>query len=229
MKKEVKILGVIAVVVIVAAIFGANYYRKSMQSERVTTNNNSNKPKINPEQLVRPDSPTLGAADAKVTIVEFLDPECESCRAFNPAVKKILQDYGGRVRLVVRYMPFHPNSLRAAAWTEAAGDQGKYWQMQEILFQRQSEWGAKHGPAAASQAKPDVNAVFEKYAMELGLDIEKINKAVTENRYTSKITRDQADGQSLGVTQTPTFFVNGRKLARLNEADLRLLIDEEMK
>lgn len=126
-------------------------------------------------------------------------------------------------------MPFHTNSLRAAAWTEAASEQGKYWQMQEILFQRQSEWGAKHGPAAASQAKTDVNAIFEKYAMELGLDIEKINKAVTENRYTSKITRDQADGQSLGVTQTPTFFVNGRKLARFSETDLRALIDDELK
>lgn len=74
MKKEVKILGVIAVDIVVAAIFGANYYRKSIQSEKVTTGSNSNKPKINPEQLVRPDSPVLGAADAKVTIVEFLDP-----------------------------------------------------------------------------------------------------------------------------------------------------------
>ena len=158
MIKEVKILGAIAIVVVIAAVLGANYYRSSVQSVPVTGNSNRGKSSINPETLVRPDSPVLGAANAKVTIVEFLDPECESCAAFSPAVKKILQEYDGRVRLVVRYMPFHPNSLRAAAWTEAAGEQGKYWQMQELLFQRQSEWGEKHGPATSSAAKPDVRA-----------------------------------------------------------------------
>ncbi len=186
MKKEVKILGAIAVVVIIAAIVGANYYRSSIQSERVTTGSNSNNPKISPEQLVRPDSPTLGAADAKVTIVEFLDPECESCRAFNPTVKKMLKDYDGKVRLVVRYMPLHPNSLLAATYTEAAGEQGKYWQMQEILFQCQSEWGTRHGPQTTTQ-QPNAPALFEKYAMELGLDLEKINSAVKENRYAAKL------------------------------------------
>lgn len=229
MRKEVKILGAIAVVVVIAAIVGANYYRSSVQSVPVTGNSNRGKPLINPETLVRPDSPTLGAANAKVTVVEFLDPECESCRAFNPSVKKILKDYDGRVRLVVRYMPFHPNSLLAASWTEAAGEQGKYWQMQELLFERQPEWGEKHRASAASQPKPDVKALFEKYAMELGLDLGKMSAAITQHRFTSKITRDQADGQSLGVRQTPTFFVNGRKLARFGEADLRALIDDELK
>ena len=229
MRKEVKILGAIAVVVVVAAFFGANYYRNSVQSVPVTGNSNSGRSSVNNEKLIRPDSPTLGAANAKVTIVEFLDPECESCRGFNPAVKKILQEYDGRVRLVVRYMPFHPNSLKAAAWTEAAGEQGKYWQMQELLFQRQPEWGEKHGPAASSQSKPDVQALFERYAIELKLDLGKMNAALEQHRFTSKITRDQADGQSLGVRQTPTFFVNGRQLARLGDADLKALIEEELK
>lgn len=226
MRKEVKLLGVIAALVIIAAIVGANYYRNSIQSERVTTNSNSNKPKISAEQLVRPDSPTLGAADAKVTIVEFLDPECESCAAFNPTVKKILKEYEGKVRLVVRYMPLHPNSALAATYLEAAGEQGKYWQMQEILFQRQSEWGTRHGPSTAPQ--PDAPAAFEKYAKELGLDIEKINSAVKENRYAAKLDRDKKDGQAVGVRQTPTLFVNGRRLASLYEANLRSLIDEEL-
>lgn len=229
MRKEVKILGAVAVVVVVAAFLGANYYRSSVQRVPVTGNSNSGKSSVNNEKLIRPDSPTLGAASAKVTIVEFLDPECESCRAFSPAVKKILQEYDGRVRLVVRYMPLHPNSLRAAAWMEAAGEQGKYWQMQELLFQRQPEWGEKHGPAAASQAKTDVQALFERYAIELNLDLAKMNAALEQNRFTAKITRDQADGQSLGVRQTPTFFVNGRQLARLGDADLWSLIEEELK
>ena len=222
MRKEIKILGAIALIVIIAAIIGASYYRNSIQSERKPTAATAN------SSLIREDSPTLGAADAPVTIVEFLDPECESCRAYNPTVKKILKEYDGKVRLVVRYMPLHPNSLLAATYTEAAGEQGKYWQMQEILFQRQSEWGTRHGPQPAS-GQPNVPALFEKYAMELGLDLEKINSAVKENRYAAKLERDKKDGQSLGVRQTPTLFVNGRKLARLNEADLKSLIDEELK
>jgi protein-disulfide isomerase len=220
MRKEVKILGAIAIVAIIAAVVGASYYRSSVQSERKQTTTNS--------ALVREDSPTLGAANAPVTIVEFLDPECESCRAFNPTVKKILKEYDGKVRLVVRYMPLHPNSPLAVTYTEAAGEQGKYWQMQEMLFQRQSEWGTRHGPPT-SEKPADVPALFEKYAMELGLDLEKINAAVKENRYAAKLNRDKKDGQSLGARQTPTLFVNGRKLVRLYETDLKSLIDEELK
>lgn len=228
MRKEIKILGAIAIVVVAGAIIGASYYRNSVQNERVTTNGNSNnKPKISAEQLVRPDSPTLGPADAKVTIVEFLDPECESCAQFNPVVKKVLRDYEGKIRLVVRYMPLHPNSTLAASYTEAAGEQGKYWQMQEMLFQRQPEWGTKHGPQPAQP--PNVFALFEKYAKELGLDIEKINSAIKEERFAAKLERDKKDGQTVGVRQTPTLFVNGRKLMSLNEANLRSLIEEELK
>lgn len=220
MKKQSIILGALVVVVVAAAFIGAHYYRKSVQSVRQPTTVDST--------LVRPDSPTTGAADAPVVIVEFLDPECESCRAFNPTVKKILKEYDGKVRLVVRYLNFHPNSALAATVTEAAGEQGKYWQMQELLFQRQSEWGERHGQPASAQAQ-NVPALFEKYAMELGLDIEKINRAVKENRYAQKFERDKKDGQSLGARQTPTVFVNGRKLARLTEADLKSLINEELK
>lgn len=230
MRKEVKILGAVALVVIIGAIIGASFYRSSVQNERITSSNaasNSNKSTVNAENLVRPDSPTLGAADAPVTLVEFLDPECESCAAFSPVVKKIMKDYDGKIRLVIRYMPLHPNSLSAATFTEAAGEQGKYWQAQEMLFQKQPEWGTKHGPQTTAPA--DINALFKKYAGELGLDTKKMDAAFAENRYQAKLQRDLQDGQALGVRQTPTFFVNGRKLARFSEADLRALIDEELK
>lgn len=231
MKREYKILGAIAIVVIIGALVGAGLYRKSVQNERVGggNTNSGNKSALLMETLVRPDSPVLGAADAPVTLVEFLDPECESCAAFSPAVKKIMSQYDGKVRLVVRYMPLHPNSLRAATLTEAAGEQGKYWQMQELLFQKQPEWGTKHGPSSAAAQPPDINALFEKYAMELGLDLAKVTSAVKENRFQAKLERDLKDGQALGVRQTPTIFVNGRKLTRLNESDLRAMIDEELK
>lgn len=229
MRKEVKILSAVVVLVVIAAIVGASYYRSSVQNERVATggNGNSNKAGVSAETLVRSDSPTLGPADAPVTLVEFLDPECESCAAFAPVVKKIMKDYEGKVRLVIRYMPLHPNSLSAATFIEAAGEQGKYWQAQEMLFQKQPEWGTKHGPNSGPPA--DINALFRKYATELGLDTGKMDAAFASNTYKAKTERDRKDGESLGVRQTPTFFVNGRKLARFGEADLRSLIDEELR
>lgn len=228
MRKEVIILGAVVIIAIVGFVVGANYYRSSVQNAPVVSNSNKgNSSAIPPETLVRPDSPTLGPADAKVTLVEFLDPECESCAAFAPTVKKIMSQYEGKIRLVVRYMPFHPNSRRAATLTEAAGEQGKYWQMQELLFNRQSEWGERHGAPPTAQPA-NIDALFEKYAKELGLDWEKINAAVKENRYQAKLDRDLRDGQTLGVRQTPTFFVNGRKLLRFSEPDLRAMIEEEL-
>lgn len=228
MRKEVKILGLVAIVIIIGAIIGAHFYRTSVQKESVTANSSSGKPKVNPEQLVRPDSPVLGPADAKITLVEFYDPECESCAAFAPTVKKILKDYDGKIRLVARYMPLHPNSLTAATFTEAAGEQGKYWQAQEMLFVKQPEWGTKHGGTPDPKA-PSINQLFDKYARELGLDLDKAAAAVKDRRFDAKIERDRKDGQALGVRRTPTFFVNGRELARFGELDLRELIEEELK
>jgi protein-disulfide isomerase len=219
MRREIKILVLIGVVVVIAAFIGANYYRESVQKERKSTEADG--------PLVRPDSPTLGPADAQVTLVEFLDPECESCGAFYPTVKQILKDYDGKVRLVVRYMPFHRNSMLAAMFTEAAGEQGKYWEMQEMLFRRQPEWGERHGEPHTTPTESPA-PLFERYAMELGLDVASIRRAVAQNRYAAKLERDRIDGQSLGVRKTPTFFVNGRQLARFSEQDLRSLIDEEL-
>lgn len=227
MNKEIKILVAIALVVIIGAVIGASYYRNSVQNVPVVVGNGG-KSSVNAETLVRPDSPSLGAADAKVTLVEFLDPECEACAAFSPVVKKILKDYDGKVRLVVRYMPLHPNSARAATLTEAAGEQGKYWEMQELLFQKHAEWGERHGAPPSAQPA-NIDALFEKYAMQTGLDIEKVNSAIMENRYQAKLERDRRDGQALGVRKTPTFFVNGRMLMRFSEYDLRALIEDELK
>ncbi|MBK6751785.1 MAG: DsbA family protein [Pyrinomonadaceae bacterium] len=229
MRKEIIILGAIIALVVVGAVIGSNYYRSSVQKESVVGNSNSGgKPKIAPEQLVRPDSPSLGPADAKVTLVEFYDPECESCASFAPVVKKILKEYEGKIRFVTRYMPLHPNSLTAANFTEAAGEQGKYWEAQDILFRKQPEWGTKHGPPTAAPL-PNINELFDKYAKELGLDMEKASAAIKSKKFDAKIEQDRKDGQAIGVRRTPTFFVNGRELATFGESYLRALIEEEMK
>jgi len=212
---------VIVAVVAVGAFIGARYYGSSVEKKPVP-------PAQNNEALIREDSPTLGPADAKVTIVEFLDPECETCSAFGPIVKKIVKDNDPNIRLVVRYALFHPNSTRAANFLEAAGEQGKYWEALDLLFQKQPEWGERHG-APASAPKPDINALFEKYARELGLDLDKLNLATKSPPIAAKLERDRRDGVSLSVRQTPSFFVNGRKLTRFGEAELKALVGEELK
>ncbi len=229
MGNQIKSLAVIGLIVLIVVGTGAFFYNRSAQNVGLPANSSGNSSSAVPaERLVRPDSPTLGPADAKVTLVEFYDPECEACAAFHPVVKKILKDYEGRIRLVARYMPLHPNSLSAASLTEAAGEQGKYWQAQELLFEKQPEWGTKHGPAAASAPPPNISVLFQKYAEELELDLAKANAAVRENRYGAKIERDKQDGQALGVRQTPTFFVNGRKLMQFSERALRQMIEAEL-
>ncbi len=225
MRKEIKILGALALLVVGIAIFASTYYRSSVQNERKPTNTANTAAPAG--QLVRSDSATLGPADAKVTVVEFFDPECEACAEFGPVMKRIVKDYDGKIRLVARYMALHPNSVPAASFIEAAGEQGKYWEALELLFKNQSEWGEKHGQTASDSA-PSINTLFDKYAKELGLDMTKAGPAINANRFVEKIARDKKDGQGLGVRKTPTIFVNGRIAPPMNEKGLRLMIDEEL-
>lgn len=220
MRKEVKILLAIAAVVVVSAVAAAYIYQGSGQNTQKSTAKPTGTPvRVDSSRLVRPDSPTIGPANAPVTLVEFFDPECESCRAFNPVIKKALKDYEGKIRLVVRYMPNHSNSMLAAQVLEAAGEQGKFWQMQELLLQKQQEWGEKREPQTE---------LFRKYATEIGMNVGQMDAAISLGGYTPKIERDRADGQAIGATRTPTIFVNGRVLGTLDERQLRSLIDDEL-
>lgn len=227
MRKDLLILGIVALLI----IGGAGYFASSYRSDQATTpvangTTTAGPARLTNESLIKPDSPSMGPENAKVTIVEFYDPECESCAAFHPILKNVLKNYDGRIRLVMRYMPLHPNSLTAATFTEAAGEQGKYWEAQELLFVKQPEWGTRHGPSSAQQES--IDSLFRKYAKELALDESKVNAVFAQNKYASKVDRDKKDGQAIGVRQTPTLFVNGVKLGSLNEQALKTLIDAEM-
>lgn len=218
MKKETLLLGIIGVLVVIVAVIGASYYQGSNQP--------GPKQATEMSSLVRPDSPSIGPADAPVTIVEFYDPECESCAQFHDSIKTILNEYKGKTRLVARIMPLHPNSLLAATFIELAGEKGKYWEAQEFVFRKQPEWGTIHGSPATEQ--PDAPALFEKYAVDFGIDVEEFKKAVNENKYAERLQRDMEDGRSLGVSKTPTIFVNGQMLTRLSEPDLRYLVAQQL-
>jgi protein-disulfide isomerase len=217
MRKDVYRLAGIGAVLIAASVIGATYYLRAEKKQQAEQE--ARQPPPETSLFVRPHSRSLGPDDAKVTIVEFLDPECESCRAMHPMVKHLLGQYGGRVRLVVRYMPFHQNSVYAASALEAAGEQGRYWEMLEILFVHQPRWGDHHHP------KPEL---IPELAEQIGLDMDAFGRSVNSSAHKKLVEADAADGKALGVTGTPTFFVNGRRLTRLGYEPLKVLIEEEL-
>ncbi len=169
--------------------------------------------------LVRPDSPTRGPTDAPVTLVKFLDPECEACRAAFPWVEALLEEYEGRIRLVVRYFPLHGNFALAAVATEAAGEEGRYREMQKYLFARQPDWG---------ESQQSQVTAFLGYADELGLDIEQFTSDIQDPRHVAKVERDLPDARAAGVQGTPTFFVNGQLVEEFSEPALRCAVEDAL-
>ncbi|MET1065933.1 MAG: thioredoxin domain-containing protein [Arthrobacter sp.] len=163
-------------------------------------------------QLVREDSHRVTTpATEKAQLVEFLDFECESCRAAEPLVQELKKEFGERITFVHRYFPLpgHRNSGTAALAVEAAAQQGKYEQMYAKMFETQPQWGEKQDSQAA---------MFRTYAQELGLDLNAYDGAVADEKTRDRIRKDVADGRALGVTGTPTFFLDGEKLV-LNTAE----------
>ena len=156
------------------------------------------------ERLVRPDSQRLSVApDDKVTFVEFLDFECEACGAAYPAIEELRDMYEGQMTFVVRNFPLHFNSERAAQAAEAAGAQGKFEEMYDLLFTTQSQWAEKQ----ISQED-----LFFGFAEQLGVDMEQFRTVYEDPATIEKIRRDKDDGIALGVQGTPTFFLNGELL-----------------
>jgi protein-disulfide isomerase len=194
-------------------VIGASLFKKSQQ-ERLSFLADENS-----EIFARDYSPRYGNEDAKVFLIEFLDPECESCRAFYPQVKTLLEEFKGKVQLVVRYAPFHNNSKIAIRALEAARLQGKYWEALELLFEKQPNWGDHHNP------KPEL--IFS-YLEELGLDMERIRTDMKSDKIEQMIVQDMTDLRTLDVRGTPTFFVNGKKLERFGIEPLRELLAKEV-
>ncbi|MBT2248128.1 thioredoxin domain-containing protein [Arthrobacter sp. BHU FT2] len=171
-------------------------------------------------RLVREDSHRVTAPAAeKAQLVEFLDFECESCLAAEPLVTKLKQEYGDRITFIHRYFPLpgHRNSGTAALAVEAAAQQGKYQEMAGKLFETQPQWGGKQDSQAG---------VFRQFAQELGLDLAAYDAAVADEQTKERIRRDVADGKALGVTGTPTFFLNGKKLTLDTEQQFRQLLTD---
>ena len=167
--------------------------------------------------LVRMHSPTFGNGDAPVVIVEFLDPACQTCRSFYPLVKKMMAANPDRIRLVLRYAPFHDGSDKVVAVLEAARKQDKFWPALEALLGAQADWASNHTAQMAS---------VWKHLEGLGLNLEKMRADMAAPEIANLIAQDLADARTLGVTKTPEFFVNGKPLPRFGYEPLKKLVDD---
>lgn len=204
MKMNATVWTVIGVLVVIGGLI---FWSSAMRSSSAPTTEETST-----VLTVVADDHTKGASDSEVILVEYLDFECEACGAYFPVVKQMEEEFGDRVLFVARYFPLsgHRNGLPAALAVEAASRQGKFWEMHDLLFTRQKDWGEKQ------VATP---AVFEAYAQELGLNMEQFKADVSSENVMARVKRDMDAGAQVGVKSTPTFFLNGSKIQNPQSAE----------
>lgn len=211
MKSETKLfLGIIIGTIVIVGI-GIAFLSKP-----------ASRTKVDSSLLIREDSNKISTPSASVTLVEFSDFQCPACGAYYPVVTQAVKDFKDSLTFVYRNFPLtdlHPNAMLAAQAAEAAGLQGKYWEMHDLLFTKQSDWSANGS----------VRDIFAGYAATLGLNVDQFKKDIDSDTVKNRIARDMADGQALGITGTPTFYLNGVKLDNpATLADFEALIKAEI-
>jgi len=169
--------------------------------------------------LDRAHAATFGPADAPVVIAEFLDPACETCALFYPAVKDLMAANPGQIRLVIRWAPFHNGSRNVVALLEAARNQGKFWPALERLLATQSAWAINHSA--------DVDLAWRQLG-DLDLDLDQISADMAGAEVTQLIEQDLEDAATLNVTMTPEYFVNGNPMPSFGWEQLQALVDEAL-
>lgn len=159
----------------------------------------------NPEiSVITATDHTKGPTDAKAILVEYGDFQCPACGVYEPLVEKLLQEKGDKMLLVYRNFPLpsHQFAMLAATSAEAAGAQGKYWEMHDKIFAEQAVWSKLDNPISS----------FIQYAKDLGLDVDQFQKDLTSDVIKQKIADDKAGGIRFKVDATPTFFLNGKHI-----------------
>jgi protein-disulfide isomerase len=162
------------------------------------------------------DQPSMGRADAPVTVVAFTDYQCPSCAAMHPQFERLVKEYADKVRLVTRDFPLsqHTEAFKAAEAAEAAREQGRYWEYVAILLRNQS---------ALSVEK------LKAYASELALDRTKFDSALDSGKFKESVQRDVEDGMKLGINGTPAVFINGRRVSARDYDELKARVEAAFK
>ncbi len=208
------LFGVSALLLIGAFLFGSSYY-KGQKAEKFGF-----MAQENAATFVREHSQTLGADDAKVYLVEFMDPACETCAAFTPFVKKMMAESNGKIKLILRYAPFHDGAEYFVTILEAARKQGKYWETLDVMYKSQPYWASHHNP------QPE--KIWQFLPKVVGLNIEQLEKDMKDPAIVKLIAQDLADAKTLEVKKTPGFFVNGKPLQSFGYKQLYQLIQTEI-
>lgn len=170
---------------------------------------------------------TYDSNQNKVILIEYADYQCPACATISTKVNAITAKYKDQLTFVFRNLPLttiHPNSLAAATAAEAAGLQGKYFEMHDKLYTNQNYW------SGASVA--DRTSIFESYAQEIGLNIDQYKKDLSSSDITSKIRRDQATAKTLKLSSTPSFVLNGNVISEnvaLTEDGLQKAVEDALK
>jgi protein-disulfide isomerase len=204
MTKEAKILIAIMVIVVGGGLFAAL----------------SGGPAVNKSELLAREN-SHRSGNGTVQVVEFGDYQCPACAQAHPIVTRLQEEYQGKITFIFRNFPLssHQNALPSAEAAEAAGAQGKYWEMHDKLYENQEEWSGMVDPAS----------IFIGYATDLGLDIDTFKHDYGAKKYLDFISNDQTDGYKLGVQSTPTFFVNGKRQRSFDYDTLKNAIETELK
>ncbi len=210
--KKLTVIGLLALLA-GAFFYGVTTYQKGVQTAQ------DEQARAEQSRLVRMHSPVFGPANAPVTIVEFFDPACETCRAFYPIVKDILAQYPTEVRLVIRYAPLHKGSDVVVKLLEASKRQGKYQAVMEAVLEAQPAW--------ADHSQPNVMLAFQA-AAQTGLNVAQAIEDAQKPEMEALLQQDIADLTALKVSKTPTFFVNGRSLPSFGPDQLAALVAEEV-
>lgn len=161
------------------------------------------------------------SSSASVTLVEFGDYECPACGVYSPFVQQLLTDFAGKINYVFRNYPLsqHTNALISSYAVEAAGLQGKYWQMHEKMYSAQSDWSNLSDPTS----------VFIGYAKDLSLDTNQFSSDINSSTVKNMVQNDTNDGNTIGITETPTFYLNGQKITLAGSYDqLKSLIESAL-
>ena len=210
MNKKTLLIGT-SLIIIVAFIAAVAMF----QTEQTSQNKNSSVD--HRKKVERINAPTKGPHDAKVTIVEFFDPACETCMVFYPLVNNLIKQYPGKVNVMMRYAPLHQGSDQVVKLLEAAHLQGQFWPAVEILFANQQRW-TRHHVAQPQSARALLRT--------LPLDNEQFMRDVSSDDISNLIRQDVLDGKMLQVRATPQFFVNGKPLINFGYKQLAQLVEE---
>ena len=213
MKKKFIVL-ISIVFLILLFVVGVNVYRihQAKKYEFMAQENAST--------FVREYSQTLGSDDAKVYLIKFSDPACETCSAFHPFVKKLMAANPGKIKLVIRYAPFHDGADYFVKILEASKRQGKFWETLDIMYKTQRHWASHHNPQPQR---------IWQFLPRAGLDLEKIRADMRDPEIAAIIQQDLADVKTLNVRKTPGFFVNGKPLPSFGYKQLQELVESEIK